>query len=154
GQGTSPYILGKLGIGKSSTVKSALEVLGTISGSTIYSTGNIATSGALIAQGASRFKNSISVNGTMSGRSIWVSGTGSGIAPLLANYNPTGTVLMGTGGLRAGTGYLAPQLYIQGRPPVSKIGSGSTLVSPIAMAVQGRYAFVANSGSNTFQVFD
>src|SRR5206468_221695 len=75
--------------------------------------------------------------------------------PLLSTYFPTGTVLMGTGGVKSGTGFFTPQLYVTGRVPTQKIGSvASGLSGPRVVAVQGRYAYVTSYSNISPAIFD
>src|SRR5438477_9758816 len=75
-QGTNSYFLGNVGVGKSSTVKTALEVLGTISGSTLYATGNMLSSGSLVVQSTGMIKGNLTTRGTFSGAALTVMGQG------------------------------------------------------------------------------
>ncbi len=100
----------------------------------------------------------LEVSGAMSGRTLQVTGTGArftnttatgAVQPLLATDVSLGAIVVGSGGLRrSGTGVMLPQLAVTGRLPVTKIGSSATgLSNPQAVAVQGRYAYVANGTS-------
>ena len=46
------------------------------------------------------------------------------------------------------------QLYVSGNVPTSAVGSVITGNNPWTVYVQGKYAYVANTGSNTLQIFD
>lgn len=61
--GGSNYLLGNVSIGTSTAASTALEVIGTASGSRLYATASMATSGTLVAQGAATFRNTVSLNG-------------------------------------------------------------------------------------------
>ncbi len=90
--------------------------------------------------------------GSFSGSVLTVTGTGS--QPLEKTDNRYGTIMMGTGAMRNGTGAMAPQLYVTSRMPARFAGSGATQANPAAIAVQGRYAYVVNYTANSFQIFD
>ena len=79
GQGAAAnYMLGNFGIGKSTTAKTKLEVLGTISGSNLFATTNIGASGSLVIDGGSFLKNDLTLGG--------------------GNLNFTATTIIGDGG--------------------------------------------------------
>ncbi|UPA22825.1 FG-GAP-like repeat-containing protein [Candidatus Peribacteria bacterium] len=76
----------------------------------------------------------LSVIGTMSGVGLNVSGTGA--FPLIRTLPRSGTVLIGTGGIRGGSGMIMPQLFVPGKTPVL-IGNTSTTAAIDHMALQG-----------------
>jgi hypothetical protein len=76
----------------------------------------------------------LNVRGTMSGRGLVISGTGA--FPLLSTNPAMGMIVVGSGGLRAGSGYMLPQVYITPRAPVL-IGNVTTTAAVDHMALQG-----------------
>jgi cytoskeletal protein CcmA (bactofilin family) len=111
--------------------------------------GALVLSGSIVERGLA-----LEVAGTMSGRSLFIMGTGASVAPLLDMNLPTGSVLIGTGGLKGASGSMMPQLYVAGRVPTARTGSGSTGAGPFSLFVQGRYLYVVNATGATLQIFD
>jgi hypothetical protein len=66
------YILGNVGIGKSTTPNSKLEVVGTMSGTVVLASAQLRSSGALSVQGTARFKGNVNTVGTISGAIVTV----------------------------------------------------------------------------------
>ena len=93
----------------------------------------------------------LNVRGTMSGRGIYVTGTGGAHTPLLATDLRFGSLLIGTGSLKSGSGSMFPQLFIQGRLPSSARAS-VTSSAGTRIIIRGKYAYIA--GSTTFGVYD
>jgi hypothetical protein len=146
------------------TVDAKLEVNGTISGASFFAgsfyqgTGlsdcdNATTSKLLWDSTNGRFSCGTDQTGGSSGGGISLdaSGTGSAITPLVATSLKYGTILMGTGSMKAGSGKFMPQLHVAGRLPVL-IGSGATTSVPRGIVVQGDYAYVA--GQTAMQIFN
>ncbi len=76
----------------------------------------------------------LNVIGIMSGIGLNVSGTGA--QPLLRANPKTGTIIMGTGGIRTGSGHMFPQLLVGVKTPVL-VGNTSTVAAIDHMALQG-----------------
>ncbi len=79
------YILGNIGIGKSTTAKTKLEVLGTISGSTLFGTSRLATSGSLSVDTTALIKGNLTNRGTFSGAALQIMAQGSAGNYVLGN---------------------------------------------------------------------
>jgi len=65
------FVAGNIGIGKSSP-STALDVVGTISGSTLFASTTLSSSGNLVVKGTSMLQNTLSVRGTMTGYALKV----------------------------------------------------------------------------------
>jgi len=91
----------------------------------------------------------LTVAGTMSGVGLNISGTGS--QPLIRTNSQYGMVLMGTGGVRMGTGLIMPQLFVAGREPrlVSQI---TPTAAADNLALQGRYLYVTSTNLQAIDV--
>lgn len=93
----------------------------------------------------------LSVRGTMSGRALFITGTGSTTVPLLATDLRFGSLLMGTGSLKNGSGSIFPQLFIQGRLPSASRAS-VTSTAGARILIRGTYAYI--TGGSTFGVYN
>ena len=148
--GAASYIYGGLEIGATKTHSTALEVLGTISGSNVFATKNISASGALIVDSTGLIKGNLTTRGTFSGAAITVSNLRScdTIDTDAAGNFVCGSDATGGGGGNFGTGNVIT--IISGTALTSSTGSLSNAFKSIFLA-SSTGALKANFGSQFIQ---
>jgi cytoskeletal protein CcmA (bactofilin family) len=142
--GGNSYLLGNVGIGKTGTPNTKFEVVGTISGSTIYAANTIRSSGSIMAEGTISGSNLYAGN-TISGSNLYVTNTlrGAGLvdcstagtSKLLWN-STTGRFSCGTDQNTGGTSSFSTGnvLTIGGQKYVSK--QGDTMTGSLIISIQ------------------
>jgi hypothetical protein len=94
-----------------------------------------------------RVTGDVRATGTLSGAMLHITGTGS--SPLITTDQRFGSILMGTGSLRAGgSGSVAAQLFIAGGRLKFMGSVTASLSNPRFMALADRTAFVTDAGGS------
>src|SRR5439155_476129 len=91
--GGTTYLLGNISIGTSTAPSTALEVIGTASGSRLFGTMALSTSGTLVVQGNALFRGTETVTGNLTTRGTF---SGAALTMMGGNNYLLGNVSIGT----------------------------------------------------------